>query len=371
MNNALQRLYKTKLALLATVSTVVGLALLMLSHWLSPRPGWEWLSGIVDDVGGALFTTGLLAIFFEYIDEEDSDRRADDRLRRVLAQEAPAIRDAVVDGFAFAPESLTSVASPETLDRIVENCLAIRVNDHELARDAYTDLREQVMRDRPRLYDARVSVVLSPWSGSPGSGVGSMFTATMRWEYRIVPDNALMRFACVSDPEMYRELLDDPTCAIVHNFRPAGKLDGASPEAFQLLQFSVDGVELSARRTVRGKGQVLMVNIGAQVVAAKRPVTLAYTYRTLVRQHGHLLHLDISHPTKGLHVEFSYQGCGIGYVNVLDYIAGAERPQIAELPATDPTPSVEIGYEGWVFPKGGVAFVWVLESELAKGSRGG
>lgn len=31
----------------------------------------------------------------------------------------------------------------------------------------------------------------------------------------------------------------------------------------------------------------------------------------------------------------------------------------------DPAPSVEIGYDGWVFPKGGVAFVWVLASEAA------
>jgi hypothetical protein len=84
----LQRLYKTKLALLATICTILGIGLLMLAHWLSPRPGWAWFSGLVNDVGAALFTTGLLAIFFQYIDEEDSDRRADDRLRRVLAQEA-------------------------------------------------------------------------------------------------------------------------------------------------------------------------------------------------------------------------------------------------------------------------------------------
>ena len=84
----------------------------------------------------------------------------------------------------------------------------------------------------------------------------------------------------------------------------------------------------------------------------------------LVQQNGHLLHLDISHPTKGLHVQFSYGDCGIRYINVLDYIAGARRPQIAQLPASDPTPSVEVNFDGWVFPKGGVAFVWVLKSEI-------
>jgi hypothetical protein len=144
-----------------------------------------------------------------------------------------------------------------------------------------------------------------------------------------------------------------------------GELDGASREVFQLLQFTVDGQPLPSRRAARPKGQVLTVTIGKDIVAAGQPVAIAYTYRTLVRRHGHLLHLDISQPTKGLHLAFQYKDCGIGYVNVLDYIAGAAQPEIAQLPASDPTPSVEVGYDGGVFPKGGVAFVWALESELA------
>jgi hypothetical protein len=80
-------------------------------------------------------------------------------------------------------------------------------------------------------------------------------------------------------------------------------------------------------------------------------VTISYTYRTLVQQNGHLLHLDVARPTKGFHAEFSYGDCGIRYVNVLDYIAGASQPHIAQLPAPDPSPSVEISFDGWVFPK--------------------
>lgn len=159
-------------------------------------------------------------------------------------------------------------------------------------------------------------------------------------------------------------MLDDPTGAIVCHVRPVKDLDGASPEAFRLLQCSVNGEPLATRRTVRVKSQTFTARLGPEVVAAGRPITLAYTYRTLVRQNGHMLHLDISHPTKGLHVEFAYGDCGIRYVNVLDYIAGARQPQISELPPTDPRPAVEISYDGWVFPKGGVAFVWVLEKEL-------
>ena len=259
------------------------------------------------------------------------------------------------------------MASPKTLERIIENCLAIQLGDPELAKDAYTDLREQVLRAGPRLYDARVNVALSPSDTGRASGPGSMFTATIRWECKTVPVGSIMRFACVSDLDEYRDLHDDPSCASAWYFEPVRGLDASSPEAFRLLQCTIDGRPLTARRTSRGKSQFFTVNVGDEVVAAQQVVTLSYTYRTLVQQNGHVLHLDISHPTKGLHVAFSYGGCGIHFVNVLDYIAGARQPRIEQLPASDPTPAVEVSYDGWVFPKGGVAFVWVLESEMSPG----
>lgn len=365
--NPLQRLYKTKLALLATIATVVGLVMLMLSHWLSARPGWAWFSGLVNDIGASLFSIGLLGIFFQYIGAADQEQADDERVRRMLKETAPDIRDAVIEGFAFAPDSLTSVASPQVLDRIIENCLAIQLADPRLARDAYLDLREQVMQPHPRMYDTRVTVDLSIQSGArPALSETPFFTATIQWEYKVVPDTSLMRFACVSDLDEYRALLEDPTYAIVCHVRPDDGIDGSSPEAFSLLQVTVDGQPLKARRTTRGQSQTFIVKLDEQILAAEKPVTLSYTYRTLVKRHGHLLHLDISHPSKGLHVQFSYAGCGIRYVNVLDYVAGARQPKISQLPPDDPTPTVDVDFDGWVFPKGGVAFVWVLEGEITK-----
>lgn len=182
MQSPLQRLYRTKLALLATVATVVGIALMVLAHWAAGHAGWSWFNGLpVLDIGSALFTTGLIAIFFEYIDQADAETRANQRLRKVLSEEAPSIRDAVVDGFAFAPEALTNVASPKTLDRIVENCLSIRLGDKELAADAYQDLREQIIGAKQRWEDAHVAVSLAPWAKGPAEGRGAMFVATIRW----------------------------------------------------------------------------------------------------------------------------------------------------------------------------------------------
>ena len=72
-------------------------------------------------------------------------------------------------------------------------------------------------------------------------------------------------------------------------------------------------------------------------------VTLALV---LLQHHGPLLHLDFPHPTKGLKVHFAYGGCGIRRVNVVD-IASSRRPGLSELPASAPTPSIGLRFDGW------------------------
>ncbi|WP_216587778.1 hypothetical protein [Streptomyces brasiliscabiei] len=363
MSSPLERLYKTKLALLSTIVTVVGIALMVLAHWASGSAAVTWLNDLpVMDVGSALFTTGLIAIFFAYIDQADAETRANERLRKILAEEASAFRDSVVDGFAFAPESLTNVASDKTLDRIVENTLGIRLGDKELAADAYQDLREQIIGAKQRWEDAHVSVALAPWKKGPASGNGSMFVATISWEYRFTPSSPVLRFSCVSDLDAYRELLADPTSAAEWYFPALEGLDASSSEVFDLVQLAVNGKPQNVRRSVRKRGQVFTCTLGGE--DAKNEVTLSYTYRVLVQRHGHVLHLDLAQPTKDFRAELWYGDCGIRRMNVLDYLSGPRQPRYRHLEASDPSPSVEVAYEGWTFPKGGVAFVWVLEDEM-------
>ncbi|EKX63090.1 hypothetical protein [Streptomyces ipomoeae] len=368
MSSPLERLYKTKLALLSTIVTVVGIALMVIAHWASGSMAVTWLNALpVMDVGSALFTTGLIAIAFAYIDQADAETRANERLRKILAEEAPAIRDAVVDGFAFAPDSLTNVASDKTLDRIVENTLGIRLGDKELAADAYRDLKQQIIGARQRWEDAHVSVALAPWKKGPVSGKGSMFVATISWEYRFTPSSPVLRFSCVSDLDAFRELSADPTSTMAWYFDPVGNLDASSPEVFELVQVAVNGKNQSIRRTTRKGGQTYACTLNDDV-DPKSEVTISYTYRVLVQRHGHTLHLDLSQPTKNFRAELWYGDCGIRRMNVLDYLSGPRQPRYRHLEASDPSPSVEVAYEGWTFPKGGVAFVWVLEDEM-DGSR--
>ncbi|RFS84143.1 hypothetical protein D0T12_18470 [Actinomadura spongiicola] len=365
--HTLQRLYRTKLALLATITTGAGVGMLFLAQWAT-NAGPLWLhTWPLTEIGATLLSTGLIVIAFEYLDREDSEARAMRRLDQAITAKAPAIRDAVIQGFAFNADDLARVASPETLDEISRNVLALQLGDRQLAEDVHGDLRQQVIRSPERRSDADVSIDLAPWEDGPASGEDAMFVATVRWEYRTARPSPVMRFSAVSDPEEYRELLDDPTSSLAWFFKPTSELHGGSAEAFQLVQFTMDGESCRIRHSKRRTSQTYMVDLAAvrdekpAASASPREVTIAYTYKVLVRRHGHLFALKVGALTNGFKVALRYGGCGIRSVSTLDFIASAEPTRLAETPESVPTPAVELSFDGWVLPRSGVVFAWRLE----------
>jgi hypothetical protein len=364
MNTPLDRLYKTKLALLAVLLMVSGVSLLFLPLLLANVPAWpQVLSTLVSELGSALFIGGLFSVAVYYIDREDAEERAMHRLRTIFKEQAPALRDSMLDTFATDAETLKKVASEATLDGIVRNSLAIQLGDARLANDLYDDVRQQVIRSGERWRDVQVSVSLAQWAEGPTNGSGTLFEATIRWEYRTTLHGSLQRFSCVSDLDEYRQLLEDPTSTLAWYFEPVGDQTAASPEVFELIQFSVGGKVCAMRRGKRARSQTFVVDTKDFV---GHDTTVSYTYRVLVQRHSHVLQLDIAKPSKGLKVQFSYGGCGIRHVNVLDFIASSEQPRIDRPAIKDGQPVATIGFDGWVWPKSGAAFVWVLGDELAK-----
>jgi len=355
MSSPLQRLYRTKFALLAVVSAFAGIALLAVAHWADLQTGWSWLRSLpVNDVGLAFFTTGLFGVLFQYVGQRDAEERNLQRIQSVIA-----------DDFASKPDGLVAMVSSETRDRIVENCLGMQLGDATLAHDMYKDVRRQVVTAAERWHDVRVSISLSPWSDGPPTGRGAMFVATIRRSYRVVPSGPIMRFACVSDLDEYRELLRDPASNVVWYFEPLAELlDASSPGVFKLVELSIDGKAHKVRRLKRSGASVYTADIRGEVDDWPREVVIEYTYEVLVQRASHLIELGVGKPCKGLDIQLWYGDCGIRHVSVVDLIASAQEPRVMRGSVSDRKPMVKVSFDGWVFPKSGVGFVWVLETEV-------
>lgn len=364
MASLLDQLYETKARLAAVLIAVAGLLLATISKW---SPLVDFVASFplpvpLGDIGEGLIAAGVLGIVIDQRLRKLDEKRNAESFDEAIKRNAPALRDAVLDSLAFNAKALKGTVSPELLDRVASGALGLRLGDEHLARDLYTDLRDQVIAAE-HWKNAKVSVTLSPWEDGPSTGRGSMLVATVRWEYKVVPTNRTMRFASASDDAEYRELLQDSGNTLVWRYDSSTGLDPVSPEVFELLAFSVDGKPRKIQRSVRAGFQQYTANVGREV-EADQEVTVAYTYRGLVQRNGHLFQLDFSQPIGGLDVRLDYAHAGIRWMNTADYFAGSQASRVEQARSVKDAKVVNINIDRWVLPRAGVVFVWVLDEEL-------
>lgn len=88
------------------------------------------------------------------------------------------------------------------------------------------------------------------------------------------------------------------------------------------------------------------------------------TYRTILRQAGHRVHVDVEQPSKAIDVDLDYGDCGIAEMRLIPFIASSKQVRSHVMPPSVPEKTVSIGFDGWVMLKQGVVSVWILASEL-------
>ncbi len=101
------RLRKTKAALLAVGLTLAGIVLITVNGWLSGLDlgAWNWLHALpLGELGGTPFGAGLLGTLFEYSFRKDQEDATIEQFRQIIHEQAPAMRDAVIEGFAIHPD---------------------------------------------------------------------------------------------------------------------------------------------------------------------------------------------------------------------------------------------------------------------------
>lgn len=373
MKDTLERFQRTKKILAGLVFVVVGVSLMAIGKAIPTERELAWLSVIPwSELGAILVGAGIFSLWLDAYFQRERQEADDERLRRMFAEQAPAMKEAVIKGFAFEDNDLRRVATPELLDEIIGNSLAMRLKDKDFARELYTDIRDQAVKSVERWHDVKIAIRLSaleqqqdrpaPQASSPAP---TPMVITVRHEYTTVPSSRIRRFVSVSDIDEYRELAQDPASTFAWYYRPTSMLDAGSKEAFELVQFTVDGEERPIRRSARKGAQTYMVNLGIPE-RDDQPRTISYTYRLQPAPQNRLLHLDIEQPARGIDIELDYTDTDIAYVNMVDFIASSQKSIATRTPETVPGKVVGLHFDGWVMPRSGVAFVWVMNSDLSQ-----
>ena len=359
------RLRRLKAVLLAVSLTLAGVLLMMLNAWLAPLQlgDWQWLHALpLGELGGTLFGAGLLSTFFEYTFRRDQEAHTLARFRQIIREEAPAMRDAVVEGFAIHPEDLKRVATPELLDDIAANVMALRLGDEQFAREIYRDIRDQAIRAAERWYDVAVRVRLSTAVERSTAGT-PLLDVTVEWEYTTVPSSATRRFACVSDQDEYNELRQDVPATSTWFMAPRPGMDARSREAYELLELTVDGRPQPIRCSTRATGQTYSVDLDEDARSGK-PVRIRQVFRTITPQWSHRLYCAVAQPTRGWSLRLDYTDTNIAEIQVSDTISPTPPARITRSPEAVPGKVIAVEASSWLLPRSGVAFTWATNDEL-------
>ncbi|MFB9902885.1 hypothetical protein [Allokutzneria oryzae] len=365
MPSVLEQLYRKKLQLISLLAVILGFGLVALGRWISVDPDARWIP--ISELGTTLIGAGVVATIFEFYVRHQNDKRLDERLDAAFVRNSAAVRDAVWSAYAAGPEDLRHLSS-DTLGRIVVNALGVQLDDVDLARDLYADTRARVIGVPERWHDVAVTVDLQPWAAGLTTGLTSMFVATLRCEYRVIPAHPVLRFTCTSNEAEHRASGQDESTVSAWFIDRGTPVDVACRDTFEVVAVSVDGAVLSIERAHSHDGQTYTARL-PDSVRTGCPVTVAYTYRVLVRRTGHVLHLDLLRPTKGFRARFTYGQVGIRDVTPVDFLSTSTPARLEQTPASLPSRSVDITADGWIFPRSGVAFVWSLEEENSSTSR--
>ena len=176
----------------------------------------------------------------------------------------------------------------------------------------------------------------------------------------MVPKHRFRKFAVVSDRQRYDQMVAERGETSVWFRRPVPGVAVTDPAVFALEQFTINGKAIPFTRQADDVSQVYIVDLGEQVVRDEKPVVVSFAFRTLVPRDGHVVHIDIDRPTKGLEVELTYDAAAIRRVRLMDF---ASRGDGGRIIAESEIPVVRYRYDGWLFPHAGLVFAWTLADE--------
>lgn len=337
----------------------------MLNGWIAPMDlgAWDWLHALpIGELGGTLFGAGLLSTLFEYTFSRDQEESTVERFREIIKEQAPAMRDAVIEGFAIHPEDLKRVANPDLLDDIASNVMSLRLGDEQFARELYADIRDQTIRASERWHDVQVNVRLSSALERNTRGI-PLFDVTVEWEYTTVPSSPTRRFVCTSDRAEYNELRDDIPATSTWFMAPRPGMDASNRDSYELLELTVDGQPQTIRRTARKNGQTYSVRLNPSSVNGK-PVRIKQIFRTQTPQWGHRLFFELPQPARDMALTMDYTNTEIADMRVSDTVATSRPAHVSRTPESVPGKVISVEASGWLLPKTGFAFTWTLETEL-------
>lgn len=366
LRQAIHAIRDLKLWRVLLILILLTIVFFIVSIWLngiSPRQ-YTWLRLIP---WNSLATTALGVAFigyvFEWVVRNETKQEFDEALKTSFEEQEQKLKREIPRAMLITPEIMRDVLAPDMVDNVILTSLGIRLNDTQLAQEAYGSFLSHLLNHEERRSNYRCNVYMRNAQSQdiPAAKAFKYYEGYIDITYETILVKDTFRFTSVATMEDYEGLLKDPTWELRWVAEPTK--DYSPDVAFQVDYVYVNGLKLHTRKaSADGKQVIIADHLDLQAMQGK-PATIHYRYMVKIKKRGHLLMIHVPCPTHNVAVELDYAHTDIGFVNVLDFFASKQKPNVRYIPTRQDCQKIGVEVHDWVFPKGGVVFVWVLRAE--------
>lgn len=312
----------------------------------------------------ASLTSAVVGFAFERLVRNESRAELSDLLNDHLREQREAYLALLPNALLLDVPVQRELIKEDKLDKVIQTALQSKFGDQMgeevyhgllLKATAYTEFRRYY---RHEIFVRNITDI------NVSQGVQQEFFDVLTViKYETTLQKSQFLFTCVDTQDQFNKLLQSTKYEDVWVSPPSSTLQASGQMAFELLEIFVDNIKLNIVSQQRN-GHFEFV-CEDPILEAKRGqnVTVRYKFKAKAEKIGHVIHTTVNYPTYDVTIEFDFGNSSIGYVDVLDYFVSSTSPSISPIPDEKKTSKYSVQLKEWVFPKGGVAFVWSLKEE--------
>lgn len=360
-----------KLGWFLTALLFVAVVAHVVSFRLSQLDGdtYAFLSGFSRLMADASMSAAIVGFAYEWLVRRETSQALRLMYESSLREHEASVVNAVVREIPRAllldkDVQRSVLVGPGKVDEIIQGALRVRLGDEEMSGSIYDGLLQKTFSYTERYADLRVEVMLSNVSDDEPEEVRRTFyDAVVTLRYRTKLNTSRFIFTRALDHDQFNARARDPAYVFTWRLEESEGLPRDSERALDLYRMSVDDLDLPRQTRISDDGAYEIV-CEDPALEEKRDteVTIHYAVMTKLRRHDHVFFYSTVRPTRGITVIFNFARTDIAKVLTYDFFVSSRSPVIYELPRGNPH-TVIVELDEWVFPKGGVAFVWRLEGE--------
>jgi hypothetical protein len=369
--NLLSALIGYKLGFLLAGLIIVASAAFVISFLLGRQEGawFSFFSGLAKLVADAALSAAVVGFAYEWLVRRETSnslqlmyntslQRHEATLVNTVMREIP--RALLLDR---AVQKSVLFGGPK-IEEIIRGALNAKLGDEEMSGSIYDGLLQKTFSYHERYNGLRVEVTLSNVEDDEPAHIREAFfdvVVTLRYKTRLSASRFI--FARALDHDQFNARVNNNDYIFTWRLEETPGLPKDSDRALELYRFAVDNIDLAKAPRITDDGAYEIVcedpaladRIGGEV-------TIHYAVKTKLSRLDHVFFYTAVRPTRGVTVIFNYARTDIENVLTYDFFVSAKSPVIYQLPHERPH-IVVVELDEWVFPKGGVAFVWRLKGE--------